>query len=37
MRFSHPQDPLRMLRGGTPLAERFVRVRVGGDVALLRA
>jgi molybdopterin-dependent oxidoreductase alpha subunit len=36
VRFSHPQHPLRMLRGGTPLARRFVRVRVGGDVALLK-
>jgi molybdopterin-dependent oxidoreductase alpha subunit len=36
VRFSHPQHPLRMLRGGTPLAGRFVRVRVGGDVALLK-
>jgi molybdopterin-dependent oxidoreductase alpha subunit len=36
VRFSHPQHPLRMLRGGTPLASRFVRVRVGGDVALLK-
>ncbi|HVH07998.1 MAG TPA: FdhF/YdeP family oxidoreductase [Myxococcota bacterium] len=36
VRFSHPQHPLRLLRGGTPLASRFVRVRVGGDVALLK-
>jgi molybdopterin-dependent oxidoreductase alpha subunit len=36
VRFAHPQHPLRMLRGGTPLASRFVRVRVGGDVALLK-
>jgi len=36
VRFAHPQHPLRMLRGGTPLADRFVRVRVGGDVALLK-
>jgi len=36
VRFSHPQHPIRMLRGGTPLASRFVRVRVGGDVALLK-
>ncbi len=36
VRFAHPQHPLRMLRGGTPLAGRFVRVRVGGDVALLK-
>jgi molybdopterin-dependent oxidoreductase alpha subunit len=36
VRFAHPQHPIRMLRGGTPLASRFVRVRVGGDVALLK-
>jgi molybdopterin-dependent oxidoreductase alpha subunit len=36
VRFAHPQHPLRMLRGGTPLASRFVRVRVGGDIALLK-
>jgi molybdopterin-dependent oxidoreductase alpha subunit len=36
VRFAHPQHPLRMLRGGTALASRFVRVRVGGDVALLK-
>jgi molybdopterin-dependent oxidoreductase alpha subunit len=36
VRFKHPQHPLRALRGGTPLAGRFVRVRVGGDVALLK-
>jgi molybdopterin-dependent oxidoreductase alpha subunit len=36
VRFKHPQRPLRALRGGTPLADRFVRVRVGGDVALLK-
>lgn len=35
VRFAHPKDPLGMLRGGTPLAERFVRVKAGGDVALL--
>jgi molybdopterin-dependent oxidoreductase alpha subunit len=36
VRFSHPQHPVSMLRGGTKLASRFVRVRVGGDVALLK-
>lgn len=36
VRFSHPQSPGDLLRGGTPIAERFVRVRTGGDVALLK-
>ncbi len=35
-RFKHPKEPLGMLGRGTALAERFVRVRVGGDVALLK-
>ncbi len=35
VRFKHPQEPLALLGRGTPLAERFVQVRVGGDVALL--
>jgi molybdopterin-dependent oxidoreductase alpha subunit len=36
VRFKHPQQPLEMLGAGTPLAGRFVRVRVGGDIALLK-
>jgi molybdopterin-dependent oxidoreductase alpha subunit len=34
--FAHPRRPLEWLGAGTPLARRFVRVRVGGDVALLK-
>jgi molybdopterin-dependent oxidoreductase alpha subunit len=36
VRFRHPQQLNGLLGSGTPLAERFVRVRVGGDVALLK-
>jgi molybdopterin-dependent oxidoreductase alpha subunit len=37
LRFSHPKDPLSMLRGGTSITDLYVQVRVGGDVALLKA
>ena len=36
VRFKHPQRPGGLLGPGTRLAERFVQVRVGGDVALLK-
>ncbi len=35
-RFRHPQELRGFVTRGTSLAERFVRVRVGGDVALLK-
>jgi molybdopterin-dependent oxidoreductase alpha subunit len=34
--FAHPQDPRQWFGSGTPLAQHFVQVRVGGDVALLK-
>jgi molybdopterin-dependent oxidoreductase alpha subunit len=34
--FAHPKRPLEWLGPGTPLAERFVQLRVGGDIALLK-
>jgi len=34
--FANPQEALGLLGHGTPLADRFVQVRVGGDVALLQ-
>ena len=37
VRFSHPKDPLAFLGGGTAISDHFVQVRVGGDVALLKA
>jgi molybdopterin-dependent oxidoreductase alpha subunit len=36
VRFSHPQDVLGMLRGGTEISDLYLQVRVGGDVALLK-
>jgi molybdopterin-dependent oxidoreductase alpha subunit len=35
-RFSHPQQPLHLLGRGTPIASRFVQVRINGDLALLK-
>ena len=36
MRFKNPQEPLHLLGRGTDLASLFIRVRVNGDVALLK-
>jgi molybdopterin-dependent oxidoreductase alpha subunit len=36
VRFKHPQQLRGIFGEGTKLAERFVQVRVGGDVALLK-
>lgn len=36
VRFAHPQHPFELLRGA-PIADLFLQVRVGGDVALLQA
>jgi molybdopterin-dependent oxidoreductase alpha subunit len=36
VRFAHPQELAGWFGAGTKLAERFVQVRVGGDVALLK-
>ncbi|WP_337173000.1 FdhF/YdeP family oxidoreductase [Paludisphaera sp.] len=35
-RFAHPQHPVDMLRGGTEIASRYITVKVGGDIALLK-
>ncbi|MCA1815582.1 MAG: FdhF/YdeP family oxidoreductase [Acidobacteria bacterium] len=35
-RFKHPQEPFRLLGGGTKLADLFLQVRINGDVALLK-
>jgi molybdopterin-dependent oxidoreductase alpha subunit len=37
MRFRNPQTVRGLLGGGTPLADRFLQIRVGGDLALFRA
>ena len=34
MRFKNPQHPRGLVGRGTPLADRFLQVRVGGDLAL---
>ncbi|UCE87405.1 MAG: FdhF/YdeP family oxidoreductase [Deltaproteobacteria bacterium] len=36
VRFSHPQSPGDLLRGGTEITDLFLQVRIGGDVAALR-
>ena len=35
-RFQHPQDPIGMLGGGTPIAKLHLPVRINGDVAVLK-
>ena len=37
VRFTNPQRPLKMLRGGTTLTDLFLPVRINGDIALLKA
>jgi molybdopterin-dependent oxidoreductase alpha subunit len=37
VRFAHPKDPLSLLGRSEPITDLFLRVRVGGDVALLKA
>jgi molybdopterin-dependent oxidoreductase alpha subunit len=37
MRFVDPQDPLKILKGGTALTDLFLQVKVNGDVPLLKA
>jgi molybdopterin-dependent oxidoreductase alpha subunit len=36
MRFQHPQHPVEMLKGGTPLSTLFLPVRINGDLALFK-
>jgi molybdopterin-dependent oxidoreductase alpha subunit len=36
IRFKNPQKPLNMMGTGTPIACLFLRVRINGDVALLK-
>jgi len=37
VRFAHPKDPLALLGRSQPITDLYVQVRVGGDVALLKA
>jgi molybdopterin-dependent oxidoreductase alpha subunit len=36
VRFNHPQEPLHWFGRGTAIADLYLQVRVGGDVALLQ-
>ncbi|MDR7304519.1 FdhF/YdeP family oxidoreductase [Haloactinomyces albus] len=37
MRFKNPQSVRGVLGGGSPLADEFVQIRIGGDLALFKA
>jgi formate dehydrogenase major subunit len=37
MRFKNPQRPSGLLGKGTPLADQYLQIRLGGDLALLQA
>jgi molybdopterin-dependent oxidoreductase alpha subunit len=37
MRFKNPQRPVGVLGEGTPLADEFAQIRLGGDLALFQA
>ena len=37
LHFIHPQSPTKMLKGGTPLTDLFLQLKVGSDIALLKA
>jgi molybdopterin-dependent oxidoreductase alpha subunit len=36
-RFVDPQSPIDILKGGTKIADYFLQVKIGGDLALLKA
>lgn len=37
LHFINPQSPIKIMTGGTPLADYFLQVKINGDVALLKA
>lgn len=37
MRFTNPQSPLKILKGGTQLTDLFLPVAINGDIAFLKA
>ena len=37
VRFSHPKEPLALLGRSSPISDLYLQVRVGGDIALLKA
>jgi anaerobic selenocysteine-containing dehydrogenase len=36
VRFKHPQEPLRVLSDGEPIADLFLQVKINGDLAVLK-
>jgi molybdopterin-dependent oxidoreductase alpha subunit len=36
-KFVDPQSPIDVIRGGTKIADHFLQVKIGGDLALLKA
>ncbi|KJD33091.1 hypothetical protein PK35_09015 [Tamlana nanhaiensis] len=37
LKFTNPQDPIKLLTGGTQIADVFAQVTINGDVALFKA
>jgi molybdopterin-dependent oxidoreductase alpha subunit len=37
MQFKNPQKPRGVIGGGTPLADQYLKIRLGGDLALFQA
>jgi molybdopterin-dependent oxidoreductase alpha subunit len=37
LHFIHPQNPVKMMTGGTPLTDLFLQLKVGSDISLLKA
>lgn len=37
IRFKHPQEVIKMMGSGTPIADEFLQVKINGDVALFKA
>ncbi len=37
IRYTNPQNPISILKGGVKLADLFLQVRINGDIALLKA
>ncbi|MDF1698487.1 MAG: FdhF/YdeP family oxidoreductase [Saprospiraceae bacterium] len=37
MHFIHPQSPSKLISGGTPLTDLFLPLKIGSDIALLKA
>lgn len=37
LKFTNPQNPLKILKGGTTLTDLFLQVKINGDIPLLKA